>query len=98
MKIDITESQANEFDLPDAIEFELDGHKYTFIDELGGVEEHRWADTNWYIYKRDDDKLFAHPYDIGSTENQENGYVYSNCELFEVIAKTVTKTDYEVVK
>lgn len=98
MKIDITEKEANELDLSDCSDFEFDGHKYHFIDELQNVDEHRWADTSWYIFKRDDDKLFAHPYDIGSTENQESGYVYSSCELFEVVAKSITKVTYEVVK
>lgn len=102
MQVEITEAEAQELDLSDFYTvgdtFDFKGHTYTYVETLDHVDEHRWNYTNWFIFKRDDGKLFAHPFDYGNTESQENGYVYSNCELFEVEAYTKTVTDYKVVK
>ena len=99
MIVDITEQEARELYLYDFYTvgdtFDFKGHIYTFVEQLDHVDEHRWNYTNWFIFKRDDDKLFAHPFDCGNTESQENGYVYSKCELFEVTPKQITKTIYE---
>lgn len=76
----------------------IDGHSYTYYDSEENVKEHRWANTDWNIFKRDDDKLFALAWDDAATESQESGFVYNVPELFEVTEKAVTTSVYEVVK
>lgn len=78
---------------------ELDGHKYTYVDIVERYEEHRWNYTDQIIFERDDNKLFALNYDIGLTEEQENGFMYNSPELYEVVKKekVVTTVSYDKV-
>lgn len=78
---------------------EIDGHTYDYFDIQYDVEDHRWNTTHLYIFKRDDEKLFGMKYDVGLTENQENGFVYNNPQLYEVNQKieTITKVSYSKV-
>lgn len=73
----------------------IDGHTYTYLDVEYNVDDHRWADTHLVVFERGDGKLFGMNYDTGSTENQENGFVYSRRELFEVEAEQITVTKYK---
>lgn len=102
MKVDITEDEANELDLSEVCiqgeDFDFKGHTYKYVDTEDHADEHRWNYTDWYIFKRDDGKYFSHAYDWGLTESQENGYIYSKCELFEVEPYEVTTTEYKEVK
>lgn len=79
---------------------ELDGHKYTYVATVEDYDDHRWNSTDQLIFERDDNKLFALNYDIGKTEEQENGFLYSTAELYEVVKKekVVTTVSYEIVK
>lgn len=76
------------------------GHSYSFIETIYGIEDHRWNSTDLHVFERDDGKLFGMKYDVGLTENQEDGFVYNSPALYEVVRKekTVTTVYYERVK
>lgn len=78
---------------------EINGHTYTYYDVQYDVEDHRWNTTHLCVFERDDGKLFGMKYDIGLTENQENGFVYNSPELFEVerVEKVVKTVNYKKV-
>lgn len=71
---------------------EHDSHTYKFVNVVNDIEEHRWCDTQQIIFEREDGKLFALNYDTGKTENQENGFYYSEPELYEVTKREVVTT------
>lgn len=77
---------------------DIGGHRYLYVDTEENVEDHRWADTDLLVYKRDDGKLFGMKWDNGSTESQESGFIYNQPRLVEVVAKEITTVTYEVVK
>lgn len=89
MKVKITEAQGFELVELEGSKraIEIDGHVYTHFDTVYDYEDHRWNDTNQYIYQRDDGKLFDMLFDIGKTESQENGFIYNEPELNEVERK-----------
>lgn len=96
-RIQLTEEQGTE--LYEAERGDIDGEVYYCIAERLNIQPHRWADTAWYIFKRESDgKLFALAYDHAATEAQESGFVYSRPELFEVTPVEVTVTNYEEAK
>lgn len=79
---------------------EYEGHTYEYFDVEHDVEDHRWNTTHLCVFQRDDGKLFGMLYDIGLTESQENGFVYNEPVLREVVRKEkiVTTVSYESVK
>lgn len=77
---------------------EFDGHVYTYVDIVERYEEHRWNYTDQIIFERDDNKLFALNYDIGLTEEQENGFMYNSPKLYEVVKKEKIVKTVEYVK
>lgn len=98
--VELTEEQGEllqELSYENAPAVEVDGHSYVYEGGEDNVEEHRWATSNLYVYKRDDGKLFGMLYDIGSTEEQESGFVYNKPQLYEVFEQKVTVSVYEAV-
>ncbi len=103
--IKITEEQGSElreleYFSGDVESYEINGHSYSYLDLKENVEEHRWNRTDLYVFKRDDGKLFGMLYDVGLTENQENGFIYNIPQLYEVerIEKVVTTVTYGAVQ
>ena len=102
--IKLTESQGEEFaeygyySNGGGDPLELDGHTYTYTDVVERYEEHRWNSTDQIIFEREDGKLFALLYDIGNTEEQENGFLYNSPELYEVVKKEKIVKTVEYVK
>ena len=106
MRIKLTEEQGNElaeygfYSTGGGDPVNIEGHVYTYLDLEYDVQDHRWNTTHLCAFTRDDGKIFGMYYDVGLTENQENGFVYNQPELFEVsrTEQVVTTVTYNEIK
>lgn len=54
------------------------------VSTVNNIESHRWADTCWLIFANESAAFWAVAFDVGSTEDQPCGFIYSQPVLFRV--------------
>lgn len=61
------------------------GLNLEYADTLRNIVSHRWAETAWLVFRSgDSDVFYAAAFDFGSTEDQPDGFTYSQPVLFRV--------------
>jgi len=101
MTIEITEELGHEINdasyrITDE-RWDIEGLTFQIVDVVRNYEEHRWAMTKLIVLKHiSTDDLYGLFYDIGSTENQDSGFVYSEPKLVPINVKEVITKEYQV--
>ncbi len=90
--------ELEEQDFPWCKDYTVSGTLYKQVDEISNCEEHRWANTTQFILEDPEGNLFQILYDFGSTETQENGFIYNEAKITPVEKKTRSQVYYEVVE
>ena len=93
--MEITEEQATEiFDNEIGAEITIEGVTYTITDQVRNFFEYRWADTTLTVLTDGSGSLYGSFYDVGASEDQESGCIYTEPELFPVSANVIMTTEY----